>query len=138
MSIVKEFREFAIKGNMIDMAVGIILGAAFGQIVNSLVKDVIMPPIGFLLGRVDFSNLMLVIQKAGVGEDGTAIQAVAINYGKFINEFINFLIVAICVFAIIRIINRLKRKEEKAAPAPAGPSEVQLLGEIRDLLKTGK
>jgi large conductance mechanosensitive channel len=139
MKIVKEFREFAIKGNMIDMAVGIIIGAAFGQLINSLVKDVIMPPIGVLLGRIDFSNFMLVIQKASTASDGSAIPAVTLQYGKFISEFINFLIIAWCVFMIIRIINRLKRKEIQAAPqAPAGPNEVQLLGEIRDILKSGK
>jgi large conductance mechanosensitive channel len=124
MGMMKEFREFAVKGNVIDMAVGIIIGAAFGTIVKSLVSDVIMPPIGLLLGNVDFSNLFIVL-KQGVPPgpyaalaDAAGAGAVTINYGMFINTIISFLIVAFAVFILIRNINRLKRKEEAPAPAP--------------------
>ncbi len=124
MGMMKEFREFAVKGNVVDMAVGIIIGAAFGTIVKSLVSDVIMPPIGLLLGNVDFSNLFVVLKQgvppgpyAALADANTA-GAVTINYGMFINTIISFLIVAFAVFLLIRNINRLKRKEEAPAPAP--------------------
>jgi len=139
MSLISEFKEFAIKGNMIDMAVGIIIGAAFGKIVDSLVKDVIMPPIGLLLGKVDFSNLFLVI-KQGVQagpyltvEAAQKAGAVTFNYGVFINTLISFLIVAFAVFLLIRTLNRLKLQEEKK-PA-ATPEEIVLLRDIRDALR---
>ncbi len=106
MSIIKEFKEFAIKGNAIDMAVGIIIGAAFGKIVNSLVNDVIMPPIGLLLGGVDFKDLKIVLKAAGVDTP-----AVTLNYGQFINTTIDFLIVAFSIFIVVKGINALKRKE---------------------------
>jgi large conductance mechanosensitive channel len=118
----KEFKEFAMRGNVIDMAVGIIIGAAFGAIVQSLVKDVIMPPIGLLLGNVDFSNLFLILKQGttpGPYESVAQAQAagaVSINYGTFLNTIISFIIIAFAVFLLIRSINRLKRKEE--APAP--------------------
>lgn len=132
MSMVKEFKEFAMRGNVVDMAVGIIIGAAFGKIVSSLVNDVIMPPIGLLLGGADFSNLAITIREAA----GDAA-AVKIQYGTFINTVLDFVIVALCIFAIIRGMNRLKRKEEEA-PAPAEPSnEEKLLMEIRDALTKG-
>ena len=120
----KEFKEFAVKGNVIDMAVGIIIGAAFGTIVKSLVADVIMPPIGLLLGNVDFSNLFLTLKDgAAAGPYATlaaaqAASAVTINYGVFINTIISFLIVAFCVFFLVRGMNRLKRREEKPAAEP--------------------
>lgn len=123
MGMMKEFKEFAVKGNVVDMAVGIIIGAAFGTIVKSLVADVIMPPIGLLLGNVDFSNLFVVLKHGDpVGpylalQDATAAGAVTLNYGVFINTIISFLIVAFAVFLLIKNINRLKRKEEPA-PAP--------------------
>ena len=139
MSMLKEFKEFAVKGNVVDMAVGIIIGGAFGTIVQSLVKDVLMPPIGLLLGGVDFSSLFLVLK--GDGEfktiaDAASAGAVTINYGIFINNVISFLIVAFAVFLLIKGINQLKR-EEKAAPAepPPTPEDVLLLREIRDSLK---
>ena len=120
----KEFKEFALRGNVVDMAVGIIIGAAFGTIVKSLVSDVIMPPIGLLLGNVDFSNLFLVL-KAGTAAgpyatlaDAQAAGAVTLNYGLFINTIISFIIVAFSVFLIIRNINRLKKQEEAPAPEP--------------------
>ncbi len=138
----KEFREFAIKGNVVDMAVGIIIGAAFGTIVQSLVNDVIMPPIGLALGNVDFSNLFVVL-KEGVPPgpyaalaDAQTAGAVTINYGLFINTVISFLIVAFAVFILVKNINRLKRQQEEAPPAPPEPSnEEKLLTEIRDILR---
>lgn len=134
MSIVKEFREFAVKGNMVDMAVGIIIGAAFGGIVTSLVNDVIMPPLGLLIGGVDFSDLAVTLRAA---QDGAP--AVLLSYGAFINTLINFLIIAFAIFMVIKVINRLKRQAEEAPAAPAEPPREQvLLEEIRDLLKNGK
>jgi len=112
MSIVSEFREFAVKGNALDLAVGIVIGAAFGKIVNSLVTDVIMPPIGLLLGRVDFKTLALVLKK-GPDEAST----VALRYGNFINTVIEFLIIAWAVFLMVKVLNRLRRACEKPAPA---------------------
>jgi large conductance mechanosensitive channel len=131
MSFVSEFKSFAMKGNVVDMAVGIIIGAAFGKIVASLVRDVIMPPIGVLVGGVDFSELAYIIQEA----QGEAA-AVAINYGLFIQSIVDFLIVAFAIFMAIKVMNSLKKKEEAAPVAPEKPStEVVLLTEIRDLLK---
>lgn len=136
----KEFREFAVKGNVIDMAVGIIIGAAFGKIVDSLVKDLVMPPIGLLLGNVDFANLFVIL-KAGAQpgpyltvDAAQKAGAVTFNYGMFINNVISFVIVAFAVFLLIRFINRLKR-EEQAKPPAAPPEEVALLREIRDSLR---
>ena len=134
MSMVKEFKEFAVKGNVVDMAVGIIIGAAFGKIVSSFVGDVIMPPIGVLLGGVDFSNLAFTVKEA-MGE----APAVVISYGKFIQTFIDFIIIAFVIFIVIKGINTLKRKEEAAPKAPAAPpAQEVLLTEIRDLLKERK
>ncbi len=132
MSIVKEFRDFAVKGNMIDMAVGIIIGAAFGKLVTSLVNDIIMPPLGQLIGGVNFSGLKFVISSPIEGRD-----PVTINYGAFIQNVVDFLIVAWAIFMVVKVINRLKRKEEAAPAAPPAPTkDQQLLTEIRDLLKT--
>ncbi len=140
--MLKEFKEFAVKGNVLDMAVGIIIGAAFGTIVQSLVKDVIMPPIGLLLGGADFTDLFVVLSEGtapGPYETLAAAQeagAVTINYGVFGNALISFLIVAFAVFMVVRSFNRLKRKEEAAPAAPAEPpAQEKLLAEIRDLLK---
>lgn len=131
MSIIKEFKEFAVKGNVIDMAVGVIIGVAFGKIVSSFVADVIMPPIGVLLGGVDFSDLAITVKEA-VGNS----PAVVIAYGKFIQTVIDFTIIAFVIFMVVRLINTLKKKEEAAPAAPAAPSVEQvLLTEIRDLLK---
>ena len=105
MSFLKEFREFAVKGNAVDMAVGIVIGAAFGKIVNSLVSDIIMPPIGVLLGNVDFSQLALTLKKAGVDAAGQPVPAVAVRYGAFVNTAINFLIVAVSVFVVVKLMN---------------------------------
>lgn len=132
MSMMKEFKDFAMRGNVVDMAVGIIIGAAFGKIVSSFVGDVLMPPIGVLLGGVDFSSLAITI-KAAVGET----PAVMVSYGKFIQTVIDFIIIAFAVFMAIRAMNSMKKKEEEAPAAPPKPSdEVVLLGEIRDLMKT--
>lgn len=140
--MLKEFREFAMRGNVVDMAVGIIIGAAFGKIVDSLVKDVIMPPIGLLLGKVDFSNLFLVLSQGKVAGPYLSVEAaqkagaVTFNYGMFINTVITFIIVAFAVFLLIRAINQLKRKEvEKPAEPPATPEDILLLREIRDAVK---
>lgn len=129
MAIMKEFKEFAVKGNVVDMAVGIIIGAAFGTIVKSLVDDVIMPPIGLLLGNVDFSNLFIVL-KHGVEAasyatiaDAQAAGAVTLNYGVFINTIISFLIVAFAIFILVKNINRLKRQKEEAPPPPPSTKE---------------
>jgi large conductance mechanosensitive channel len=131
MSFVSEFKSFAMKGNVVDMAVGIIIGAAFGKIVASLVRDIIMPPIGVLVGGVNFSELAYIIQEA----QGEAA-AVAINYGLFIQSIVDFLIVAFAIFMAVKVMNSLKKKEEAAPAAPEKPStEVVLLTEIRDLLK---
>jgi len=137
--MLKEFKEFALKGNVLDMAVGIIIGAAFGAIVSSLVDDIIMPPIGLLLGGVDFSQLFVVLDGSGdynTIEQAKEAGAVTWNVGLFINAVIKFVIVAFAVFLLVKGFNRVVRKEEAkpAAPPPAPPQELVLLGEIRDLL----
>jgi large conductance mechanosensitive channel len=133
--VFKEFRDFAMRGNVVDLAVGIIIGAAFGAIVNSMVNDVIMPIIGYVTGGMDFKDLSYVLKPAAIGADGAAIPAVAIRYGLFINLVINFVIVAFALFMLIKGMNQLKRKQEAAPAAPAEPpADVKLLSEIRDLL----
>lgn len=141
--MLKEFKEFAIKGNMLDMAVGIIIGAAFGTIIQSLVNDVIMPPIGMMLGGVDFSDLFLTLAEGTVPAPYATLAAaqeagaVTINYGVFFNAVISFLIIAFSVFMVVRSFNKLKKKEEAKPKAPPTPSaEEVLLGEIRDLLRS--
>jgi large conductance mechanosensitive channel len=129
----KEFKEFAMRGNVIDMAVGIVIGGAFGKIVTSLVNDVIMPPIGWLTGGIDFSKMKWVIKPADDSDPAHKIAEVAINYGSFINTVITFLIVAFAIFILVKAINRMHKKEEAAPAAP--PADVALLTEIRDLLK---
>jgi len=141
--MLKEFKEFAVKGNVLDMAVGIIIGAAFGTVVQSLVKDVIMPPIGIVLGGVDFSNLFITLRQGAVLPGPYAslaaaaeAGAVTINYGVFVNAVISLMIVAFAVFMLVRAFNKLKRQEAVAPTAPPPPpADVVLLGEIRDLLK---
>ena len=137
MSMLKEFKEFAVKGNVVDMAVGIIIGAAFGKIVSSFVGDVIMPPIGVLLGGVDFSGLAVTVKAAAVGAP-----AVVISYGKFIQTLIDFTIIAFAIFMAVKALNALRKaeaEEPQAPPAPPAPSrEEVLLAEIRDLLKERK
>ena len=140
--MLKEFREFAVRGNVVDMAVGIIIGAAFGKIVDSLVKDVIMPPVGLLLGKVDFSNLFVVLKQGAQASPYLTVEAaqkagaVTFNYGVFVNTVISFVIVAFAVFLLVRAINEMRRKEEqKSSEPPATPEEITLLREIRDSLR---
>ena len=139
MGFLKEFKAFAVKGNVMDMAVGVIIGGAFGKIVTSLVNDIIMPPIGILVGGVDFTNLKLVIKKAVVEGGAEIAPAVTWNYGAFIQQVVDFTILALCVFMMVKVMNKLLKKEEaKPAPAPAPPApskEEVLLTEIRDILK---
>jgi large conductance mechanosensitive channel len=131
MSMMSEFRDFAMRGNVVDMAVGIVIGGAFGKIVSSFVSDVLMPPIGMLMGGVDFSNLAFTLKEA-VGE----AEAVTLNYGMFIQTVVDFIIIAFAIFMVIKAMNNMKKKEEEAPPAPPKPSaEETLLSEIRDLLK---
>ena len=131
MGFAKEFKEFASKGNVVDMAVGIIIGAGFGKIVSSLVADVIMPPIGILVGGIDFTGLKIVLKEAA-----GAAPAVTLNYGNFIQTTLDFLIVAFSVFLVVKTINRMKKKAAEApAEAPVPTTEEKLLTEIRDLLK---
>ena len=139
--MLEEFKKFAMRGNVVDLAVGVIIGAAFGKIVDSLVKDVVMPPIGLILGKVDFSNLFLVMREGAQAGPYATIDAAAkagavtLNYGVFINVCISFVIVAWAVFLMIKLMNRLKREEPAAPAVPAEPSEeVKLLREIRDAL----
>ncbi|WP_411728457.1 large-conductance mechanosensitive channel protein MscL [Methyloglobulus sp.] len=129
MSMLKEFKEFAIQGNMIDMAVGIIVGAAFGKIVSSFVADVVMPPIGVMVGGVDFTKLAVTLKEAA-GD----VPAVTLNYGNFIQTLVDFTIVAFAIFMVIKLINKLKKAEAAAPPEPT--KEELLLTEIRDLLKS--
>ncbi len=132
MGMMKEFKEFAAKGNMLDMAVGIIVGAAFGKIITSLVSDVLMPPVGLIIGGVDFKTLKLTLKQA-VGDTA----AVTLNYGVFIQTIVDFLIVAFAIFLLIKGVNAMRKKKEEAPAAPAAPSNQEvLLGEIRDLLKS--
>ena len=136
--MLKEFKEFAIKGNVIDMAVGVVIGGAFGKIVNSLVADIIMPPIGLLLGKVDFTNLFLNLSGTPVASlaEAKAKGVATLNYGVFLNTTIEFLIIAFAIFLVVKQINRMKREAPAAPAAPPEPSnEEKLLAEIRDLLK---
>jgi large conductance mechanosensitive channel len=137
MAFIKEFKEFVSKGNVVDLAVGVVIGAAFGKIVTSLVEDIIMPPIGLLIGGVNFSDLKLVIKQATVDAAGKAVDAVTINYGNFIQVSFSFLIIALVIFIfVVKPMNSMKKSEAAApAPPPVPTSEEKLLGEIRDLLK---
>ena len=131
MGFIKEFKEFAVKGNVVDLAIAVIIGAAFGKIVTSFVNDIIMPPIGLALGGVDFTELSYILKEA----QGEA-EAVAINYGRFIQTVIDFMIIALFIFMVIKGINKMKRKaEDPKNPEAPTPKDIQLLAEIRDLLK---
>ncbi len=136
MSVWKEFREFALKGNMVDLAVGIIIGGAFGKVVSSLVSDVLMPPLGYLIGGINFTDIKIQLKAPALNLAGKMTQEVTINIGNFIQSLVDFTIIAFTVFLMVKVINRMNRKaaEEPAPPAPA-TREVELLGEIRDLLK---
>jgi large conductance mechanosensitive channel len=136
MSVLSEFRAFISRGNVVDLAVGVIIGAAFGKIVTSLVEQLIMPPVGLLIGAVDFSELKVVLKPA---DAATKAAEVAIGYGAFINTVIQFVIVAFAVFLIVKLVNSLRRQEAEAPAAPAAPTPSEaLLTEIRDLLAAGK
>lgn len=136
MGIIKEFKEFAMRGNVIDLAVGVIIGAAFGKIVTSLVDDIIMPPIGYLTGGIDFAQKKFVLKE---GDVANKIAEVSIKYGNFLNTVIQFLIIAFCIFLLVKLINQLNRKKEED-PAPVAPppptKEEVLLTEIRDILRS--
>ncbi|EOZ98331.1 Large-conductance mechanosensitive channel [Indibacter alkaliphilus LW1] len=136
MSLIKEFKEFAVKGNVVDLAVAVIIGGAFGKIVTSFVNDIVMPPIGMALGGVDFKDLALVLRDAYISEGGEEMAPVLLSYGNFIQNVVDFTIIAFVIFMAIRALNNMKKKKEEAPAAPPAPpkSEV-LLEEIRDLLK---
>ncbi len=137
-----DFKEFAMKGNVIDMAVGVVIGGAFGKIVTSLVNDIIMPAVGVATGGVDFKDLKYTLQEAVMNGEEVVTDAVTINYGMFIQYIVDFLIIALCIFMVIRAMAKLKRKKEEApapAPEPPAPSKEEvLLAEIRDLLRDKK
>ena len=148
MSMMQEFKEFAMKGNVVDLAVGVIIGIAFGKIVTSMVNDILMPPIGKMMGGVNFSDLFINLDPTKVAKDGAVIKSIAqakeagaavIAYGSFVNTVIDFAIVAFCVFMVIKAMNAMKRRPAPTPAAPAAPSEPtkeeKLLAEIRDLLK---
>ena len=135
MSIVKEFREFAMRGNVVDLAVGVIIGAAFSKIVTSLVDDIIMPPLGYIMGGIDFADKKLVLKPE---DTVNKVAEVSVRYGNFINALIQFLIVAFCIFLIVKFLNTLKRKPEVVVVEPVTPKEELLLTEIRDILKSQK
>ena len=145
MGFLQEFKAFALKGNVMDMAVGVIIGGAFGKIVTSVVNDIIMPPIGLLVGGVDFSDMKLTIKQQVLDAAGAVVTpAVTWNYGAFIQQIVDFTILAFCVFLMVKVMNSLNKKKEAPAPAPAPAPEPQpskeevLLTEIRDLLKERK
>ena len=131
MSILKEFKEFAVKGNAVDMAVGIVIGVSFGKIISSLVADVVMPPIGVLVGGEDFSKLAVTLKEAATG-----VPAVTLNYGNFIQSLVDFTIIAFAIFMVVKLLNQLKKEDATAPLAPTEPTKEELLlTEIRDLLK---
>jgi len=143
MSIIKEFKEFSMHGNVVDMAVGIIIGGAFGKIISSVVSDVIMPPIGLLLGGVSFTDLKIILKEPILDAAGAVTTAaVSINYGNFIQVTVDFLIIAMAVFMMVKVMNSMRKKEVEVPAAPAAPpvptNEEVLLSEIRDLLKEKK
>jgi large conductance mechanosensitive channel len=137
MKLLREFKEFAMRGNVVDLAVGVIIGAAFGGIVNSMVKDVLMPPIGMLTGGVDFADKVVILQEAVMEGDKVVTPAVEVRYGAFINTIINFIIVAACIFAVIKVMNTMKRTTPPPPEVPPPPSRQEvLLAEIRDALRS--
>jgi large conductance mechanosensitive channel len=140
MSFIQDFKAFALKGNVVDMAVGVIIGGAFGKIVTSVVNNIIMPPVGVLTGGVDFTELKLTLKEAVVEGENVVSEAVTLNYGQFIQDVVDFLIIAFCIFLMIKGIAKLSRKKEEEdaaapAPEPEPSAEEKLLTEIRDLLK---
>ncbi|ETK04701.1 large conductance mechanosensitive channel protein MscL [Tannerella sp. oral taxon BU063 isolate Cell 5] len=136
MGLIKEFKEFAMRGNVLDMAVGIVIGGAFGKIVSSFVEDILMPPIGVLMGGVNFSDLKVVFKQAVMDGENVVTPEVALRYGNFIQVIFDFLIIAFAIFMLIKAVNKFNKKKEEAPAAPeAPPADVQLLTEIRDLLQ---
>lgn len=136
MGLIKEFKEFAMRGNVLDMAVGIVIGGAFGKIVSSFVEDILMPPIGVLMGGVNFSDLKVVFKQAVMDGDNVVTPEVALRYGNFIQVIFDFLIITFAIFMLIKAVNKFNKKKEEAPAAPeAPPADVQLLTEIRDLLQ---
>ncbi|MFD1755570.1 large-conductance mechanosensitive channel protein MscL [Rufibacter sediminis] len=136
MSMIKEFKEFAMRGNVVDLAVGVVIGAAFGRIVSSLVDDILMPPIGIMLGGVDFKDLKLVLKQGVLGPDGK-LTDVTLNYGNFIQTLIDFLIIAVAIFMVVKLMNTLKRKKAASPDIPPAPTKEEvLLTEIRDALRS--
>jgi len=136
MGMVKEFKEFALRGNVMDLAVGVIMGASFGKIVNSLVSDILTPPLGYILGGVNFTELDYKFPEKTIGD--IVLKPATLSYGKFLQATFDFIIVAACVFAMVKVMNNLQRrmKEQKPATPAEPPADVKLLGEIRDLLKS--
>jgi large conductance mechanosensitive channel len=135
VSIIKEFKEFAVKGNMVDLAVGIIIGGAFGKVVSSIVEDVLMPPLGLLIGGINFKDIKLSLKDAVIDAAGKTHQAVTINVGNFIQALFDFTIIAFAVFVMVKVINSMNRKAEAAAVSAPPTKQEELLTEIRDLLK---
>lgn len=134
--MIKEFKEFAMRGSVVDLAVGIVIGGAFGKIVASFVNDILMPPLGMLLGGVSFADMHYTLQEATTNAAGEEVPAITINYGMFIQTVVDFLIIAFAIFLVVKAMNSLKKKEEAAPAAPPAPTKDQeLLTEIRDLLK---
>ena len=135
MTFFKQFKEFAVKGNVLDLAVGVIIGAAFGKIVSSFISDVVMPPMGILVGGVDVKHLNLVLKEASVDANGAVVEAVTLNYGMFIQNVVDFTFIAFVIFVAIKGIHTLKKKEEVLEEKPEATPTEKLLEEIRDLLK---
>jgi large conductance mechanosensitive channel len=135
MTFFKQFKEFAVKGNVLDLAVGVIIGAAFGKIVSSFISDVVMPPLGLLVGGVDVKHLSLVLKEASVDANGVVVEAVTLNYGMFIQNVVDFTFIAFVIFVAIKGIHTLKKKEEVPEEKPVATATEKLLEEIRDLLK---
>lgn len=136
MGFIQEFKEFAMKGNVVDLAVAVVIGGAFGKIVTSLVSDIIMPLVGLITGGMNFTDMKWVLRGATVGPQGKPLDPITLNYGNFIQHSVDFLLVALSIFLVIKAMTHLRKPEPKAeAPAPAPPQDVVLLGEIRDLLK---
>ncbi|XLS29103.1 large-conductance mechanosensitive channel protein MscL [Flavobacteriaceae bacterium M23B6Z8] len=135
MGFFKDFKSFLLKGDIVNLATAVIVGGAFGKIVTSFTNDVLMPPIGVLLGGVDFAELKLVVQEATTNAAGEEVAAVTINYGSFIQTVIDFIIIGFCIFMVLKAYEKTQKKEEEAPAAPAGPTQEELLADIRDLLK---
>lgn len=135
MGMLKEFKDFAMKGNVVDMAVGIVIGGAFGKIVSSFVSDILMPPISLLMGNTNFADLKVVLREATEQAGEVVNPAITWNYGSFLQTVIDFLIIGFAIFMVVRAMNKMKKKEEEAPKAPAGPTQEELLTQIRDLLK---